>query len=1455
MTTNFIGVLLPNSPDYTVNTGFSTELYDAEGGQTIIVQAGASLELLGALGANTINLAGAASDWQVYRDGSNMIAVRADGSRVEVPANTTTQTIAFSDVSLGLRIAVNGSTPAVMLGNQTLDTAAAPVGGVPPAGSTQQAPWTLIMPASGGIYGSDGSAAGSKFLVAAESFTGRMTVANASQTAAIVAGTSLYGTDGTAAGTAVIGAVSLGSDQTIYKFGNKIVISDSGSSYYQGVVTDGTKAGTVVLADLPAELVDPVTQTLWGGLATGPYGREMFRTVVTDTGASTTMVKDIQPGSGSAVFYSSSGAIALLPNGRVVFAADDGAGSEPWVSDGTAAGTVKLADLNSSHGSYPSGFTTVGDKVAFVADVSGAGRELVFTDGTPDGTRVFDITPGATSSAPAVLGVIDGILYFTVEIYGANYSTTKSIYSSDGSSFHEVAKVGTGSVLLGWGGDKAFLKSTDAAHGQELWVMDLVDGSTQLVKDILAGTGSALADTSSLDAFMLGSRLAFSAYTSPTDRAFFLSDGTAAGTWQIGKEAPRQTITLGQNIFFTDSDGVHVVDSSGHVSLLGAASGVPYYQQIPMQADRDQVYFVDSAKALYSANGSTAALLAAGISQFKVVGENGVFFIKSMADSAQGLWFSDGTSAGTRFVQSLPNGNYDLGDAAGLHTAGMPLPADSFAPQLASAKVNGNKLTLIYNDDSPLDASHPPAAGAFHLSGTTATVASVAVDVAAHSVVLTLSADVKSTDKVLLSYTDPTAGNDAAAIQDSFGNDAASVTGWFTVNVTPDNVAPVLASASVNGATLTLTYTEAGGLDGSHLPPLTSFKLDGTTATITGISTGASGNELVLTLSQPVLSTDAVKLGYTDPTTGNDAAAVQDIAGNDAASVAGVSVDNKTLPVHGQAPWTLLVGGNSGVFSSDGTSAGSKYVYTQPQQNYWYGKQLVANGDHSAAVFFTSYYNSTTKLTDHVAIGIDGSGSAPVVLASDIADFMTAFVLGKNIVLPDGGDTTYSGMVTDGTAAGSHKVDNLMQGVVDVAHQYIWSPTISEPYGMELSLTHIGATATTTGMVKDIWPGSSSGYLGGVYDPAVVLANGKLVFAGSDGASGTEPWVSDGTDAGTVRLADLYGGSNGSTPQNFVSFGSLAAFSAVVSDNAAFHGRELVVTDGTVAGTHVFDINPADWSSMPQPVGSIGGTLYFTADVTSGDTTTRAMYSTDGSSIVRLADVNGNVSMLGQAGGKIFVSISDSVHGAELWAGDATGAFGMVKDILPGSGSALSGSINPIVVGSRLVFQAYTSASTQSLFVSDGTATGTVQLGAAVNRSEHAGNVLVYGDGGKVYGLDVAAATPAPVALATGDLGTTKMQADADQVFFAMANGDLYASNGSVAGTVALAHGVKAFKVVGENALYIIEQVSGGTGYGLNYSDGSADGTYFIGYVDADLANNFDNAIGIKTVGVPPPQH
>ncbi|MGJ7917405.1 SwmB domain-containing protein [Massilia sp. LXY-6] len=1451
MTTNFIGVLLPNSPNYTVNTGFSTELYDAEGGQTITVETGASLVLIGALGANTIRLAGSSQDWKVYRDGSTAIAVRTDGSHVELPANTTAQTLVFSDGSFDLRVAVSGSTATVMLGAQVLGTAPAPIGDAPLAGSVEKSAWTLVMTGSRGIYSSDGTAAGSKYLLTSSTYFGGSTViANGDGTAAVVLADKLYGTDGTAAGTSVLASTnSFNSyfNPPYYRFGNKIVVADGGQSGVNAFVTDGTAAGTQIVADIPRDLVDTGNQALWGAITTGPYGRELFRTTITDRGAETVMVKDIASGSANGVPYSP---IASLPDGRVVFAGNDGtSGTEPWVSDGTADGTYRLVDLAPGLAeSNPYFMASLGGKVVIAANnvvVNGdnGSARLISTDGTPAGTKILD-TSFPRYSQPEILGQVGDRLFFKAMSSQAGTSTV-SIYSTDGAAIQKVADVGSNANMLAWNNEKAFFKVSDSAHGDELWVANFADGKFSLVKDILPGSGSALAEVYSGNVLMAGGKLAFTAYTSAATVGFFLSDGTEQGTWQVGNQRPSQIVVTTNTMVFADSEGLHAVNLTGAKATPVQLPGPLGTQAI--QSDADQIYYVSSSGALYSWNGVDAPLaLASKVSQFKVVAENAIYFTATTGSgSASGLWFSDGTAAGTHYVSALPQDSFDLSKAAALHTQGVAFPVENKAPVFASAAVNGATLTLSFSDDSPLDASHLPAVGAFKIEGSTATVTAVSVDANAHKVILTLSEAVKSADVLKLSYADPTAGNDVAALQDMHGNDAASFTGKPVQNLTADKEGPVLVSAAVDGATLTLTYNDANRLDAAHLPGTDAFKLEGSTATISGVSLDSAGKKLILSLSKAVSSGDVLKISYTDPTSGNDVAAIQDTLGNDAASLAGQAVENKTAPPQAKAPWTLLVASNAGLFASDGTTAGTQYVAGQGAN--WYSRQLSVNADHSGAVFAAEFYNYASGKTERAVLGFDGSGNAPASLSSSVPLYNTPIVLGKYLVFPDGGSQS-PGLVTDGTAAGTHTVPTLKSGIVDTAHQVIWSSTYSDPYGAELAITRVTDSGAATTMVKDIWPGSSSGYLS--FNEGILLDSGKLLFSGNDGVSGNEPWISDGTEAGTVRLADLQAGAYGSMPGSFSAFGHLAAFSADLSLSA---GRELVVTDGTTAGTKSFDINPGWASSNPQMLGHVGDTLYFSASVTVDTTTTRALFSTDGSTVTRLVDINAGSALLGSTGTKTFFSISDAPHGAELWMADAAkGTIGLVKDILPGTGSGLSGDLHAVTVAGKLVFQAYTSASNQALFITDGSADGTIQLGGTLSANKTFGNMLVYADGAKVYGLDASAAAPAKVELTGGTSALASLQADADQAFFSLANGDLYATNGTASGTIALAHGVKAFKVVAENALYIVEQVTGGTGYGLSYSDGTAAGTYFVGYVDAELANNLDNSVVIKTIGVPP---
>ena len=71
--------------------------------------------------------------------------------------------------------------------------------------------------------------------------------------------------------------------------------------------------------------------------------------------------------------------LRAIGNTHIYFGADDGAnGSEVWISDGTAAGTVLFLDVNPGPGSSnPASFTRLDGLLYFVASGS-SGYELYF---------------------------------------------------------------------------------------------------------------------------------------------------------------------------------------------------------------------------------------------------------------------------------------------------------------------------------------------------------------------------------------------------------------------------------------------------------------------------------------------------------------------------------------------------------------------------------------------------------------------------------------------------------------------------------------------------------------------------------------------------------------------------------------------------------------------------------------------------------------------------------------------------------------------------------------------------------------------------------------------------------------------------------------------------------------------------------------------------------------------
>ncbi|MCB9917367.1 MAG: hypothetical protein H6832_03085 [Planctomycetes bacterium] len=215
-------------------------------------------------------------------------------------------------------------------------------------------------------------------------------------------------------------------------------------------VSDGTAAGTRLVKDIrnpgdsrPHSLAPCTTaagKELLFMSANTDLGYELF---VFD-GLDVTLVKDIRPGASA-----SNPQHTVSCNGRVFFFADDGQnGVEPWVSDGTAAGTTLLRDINpGTAGSTGGPIVCCGDKVFFRATDGIAGVELWCSDGTGSGTvMVKDIRPGAGNSLPNWLTAVGNLLYFTAD---------------------------------------------DGTYGTELWVSDGTLAGTRLVSDINPGASSS----------------------------------------------------------------------------------------------------------------------------------------------------------------------------------------------------------------------------------------------------------------------------------------------------------------------------------------------------------------------------------------------------------------------------------------------------------------------------------------------------------------------------------------------------------------------------------------------------------------------------------------------------------------------------------------------------------------------------------------------------------------------------------------------------------------------------------------------------------------------------------------------------------------------------------------------------------------------------------------------------
>lgn len=165
------------------------------------------------------------------------------------------------------------------------------------------------------------------------------------------------------------------------------------------------------------------------------------------------------------------------------------------------------------------------------------------------------------------------------------------------------------------------------------------------------------------------------------------------------------------------------------------------------------------------------------------------------------------------------------------------------------------------------------------------------------------------------------------------------------------------------------------------------------------------------------------------------------------------------------------------------------------------------------------------------------------------------------------------------------------KGLSAVANNILFFCGQNQENGQELWKTD--GTEAGTKLVKDIFPGPSSAIVSGLYGNMVGL-NNSLYFIANDGVHGTELWKTDGTEAGTSLLKDITPGAQSSYIVSLTKVGNKLAF--LLYDNSA---RKYVIwqSDGTIEGTFaVSDDNLNDVTIAPQGVWGVFGfnnKLYF----------------------------------------------------------------------------------------------------------------------------------------------------------------------------------------------------------------------------------------------------------------------
>ena len=553
-----------------------------------------------------------------------------------------------------------------------------------------------------------------------------------------VHGVELWKSDGTEAGTVLVRDIRPGRPSSLLRStfrsgdllwsllharigGTLLFLADDGVHGFEPWTTDGTEAGTRLLADVRPGRISAFGEfndirfesaSLGGvvifGADDGVHGSEPWRSDGTGPG---TFPLDVVPGgigsapreltrfddvvvfvsngglwrtdgtaAGTFVIGSFSGPGRLLAvDHTLYFRASAGTtGEEPWKSDGTASGTVMVKDIHPSGRSSPDWLVAVGGMLLFVADDGLHGRELWRTDGTEAGTvLVRDIRPGSASTTMSLRGAIGDVLCLMVDDGVHGFEPWRTDGTEAGTRILADIEPGVASssaTTLALHAGSLFFSAQRSDVGYELWRTAGTEDGTVLVADIYSGLGSSFPGSSSpVRAISANDALLFRAEDPVHGIELWRSDGTPAGTKLVRDINPR----------------IHTRDLSFSRALrIGtAASSFRFLFVANDGINGSELWVSDGTEAGTLRVKDIRPGAASGIDSggsLTVLGDNAVFFADDGVHGRE-LWTSDGTEDGTVLLKDVHTGPSSA-------LAGSPVPFDGALYFAATDAEHGREL-------------------------------------------------------------------------------------------------------------------------------------------------------------------------------------------------------------------------------------------------------------------------------------------------------------------------------------------------------------------------------------------------------------------------------------------------------------------------------------------------------------------------------------------------------------------------------------------------------------------------------------------------------------------------------------------------------------------------------------------------------------------------------------------